>query len=478
MKPVQPVSESEGAHSPSRQTTLLDVIPVSLFRVLCSSAHVRNVAVLERIFEQFFDDFAFAPKKAEVLQVIQQVLEKPEHRGLSDDGEDVGPSDTAEHLLYSRLRGDGWIMEVASRRAIEVHMPREAHALLSSLMTLKEELRVDISAEASLIDSGVLAAYQDPAGKVMNIASTRRQAIQLRRSVDGVLTSLHRIEEDLMRSESLADLLAKFMERFVEKLLLENYRALKTSAFNPMRFQRSILVNTERLMNDDAQIARAAVALVDQRVAFDLAAAETQIRQDLTRIRDVFAGLSEKLDHIDRFSHKLERRIATTVRYQETARNVREERLRAAIRLVFARWNEGDDKCVTPLVDMPVPYSTATLAIPKKAREPVEPQIRKPKTIDPADFWREKLMDEYAAAMDVTRHAIAERLRMIVKDDKFYDLDQFEPESARDIAILYEVRAGTFDFIPGIEVRKGLSSRANRYVSGPNVQIRRRESES
>ena len=58
----------------------------------------------------------------------------------------------------------------------------------------------------------------------------------------------------------------------------------------------------------------------------DVAAAQVQITQDLTRIRDVFANLGEKLDVIDRFSHKLERRIATTVRYQETARNIREER--------------------------------------------------------------------------------------------------------------------------------------------------------
>src|SRR5882724_228045 len=70
-----------------------------------------------------------------------------------NDGADVGPSDTTEHLVYNRLRADGWIMEVVNRRAIEVHMPREAHALLSSLMALKEELRVDISAEASLIES-------------------------------------------------------------------------------------------------------------------------------------------------------------------------------------------------------------------------------------------------------------------------------------------------------------------------------------
>jgi hypothetical protein len=246
-----------------------------------------------------------------------------------------------------------------------------------------------------------------------------------------VLTSLHRIEEDLMKSDGLADLLAKFMERFVEKLLLENYRALKASAYNPMRFQRSILTNTELFMNDEGLISRAAVALAHQNLAPDLAAAEAQILQDLTRIRDVFAGLGDKLDLIDRFSHKLERRIATTVRYQETARNVREERLREAIRTAFARWDSGISECVTPLVDIPVPFSTATLALPKKAREPVEPQTRRPKTIDPADVLRENLIDTYVASMDVTPFAVAERLHFLTATDTFYDLDEFQPANAR-----------------------------------------------
>lgn len=456
--------------------SFLDVIPHTLFRMLSSSAHARNVAVLERIFEQFFDDFSFAPKKAEVLQVIRQVLDHPDFRTIRDEDELNPTPDTAEHIVYSRLRDDGWIMEVANRRAIEVYMPREAHALLSSLITLKEELKVDISAEASLIDSGIIAAYQDPAGKVMNIASARRQAVQLRRSIDGILTSLHRIEEDLMRSEGLADLLAKFMERFVEKLLLENYRALKASAYNPMRFQRSIQTNTERFINDDGQIARAAVALADQGLVSDVATAEVQIIQDLARIRDVFANLGEKLDVIDRFSHRLERRIATTVRYQETARNIREERLRDAIRLAFAQWSAGNIECVTPLVEIPVPYSTATLALPKKAREPVEPQTREPKAVDPADVIREQMIDTYVATMDVTPHAVAERMRMLVPDDGgFFDLDLFEPQSARDIAVLYEARSGVLEANPEFEVRTGASRTPNRFVSGPGLLVRRRQ---
>jgi hypothetical protein len=454
--------------------SFLDVIPHTLFRLLSSSTRVRNVAVLERVFEQFFDDFSFAPKKAEVLQVIRHVLDDPLYASISEEDEPTPVAETTEHVLYHRLRDDGWIMEVTNRRTVEVHMPREAHALLSALITLKEELKVDISAEASLIDSGILAAYQDPADKVMNIASARRQAVQLRRSIDGVLTSLHRIEEDLMRSEGLADLLAKFMDRFVEKLLLQNYRTLKTSLYNPMRFQRSIRANVEKFMNDEGQVARAAVALADQGLAADVPKAQAQIFQDLSRIRDIFVNLGDKLALIDRFSHKLERRIATTVRYQETARTVREESLRDAVRLAFERLDQGEMHCVTPLVRMGVPYSTATLALPKKARDPVKPQRRQPKAVDPADLMREKMIDRYVAHMDVTPNVVAARLASIARTDSFTDLDSFEPENALDIAILYEARAGTIGELPDIEIRRGVLQRPNRFVSGPSVLIRRR----
>jgi Family of unknown function (DUF5716) len=118
---------------------------------------------------------AFAPKRAEVLQVIQEVLDNPDYRTLPDEDVADAQAETAQHIIYNRLRDDGWIMEVANRRNIEVYMPREAHALLSALITLKEELKVDISAESSLIDSGILAAYQDPSGKIMNIASVSRR---------------------------------------------------------------------------------------------------------------------------------------------------------------------------------------------------------------------------------------------------------------------------------------------------------------
>ena len=444
--------------------------------MLCSPARVRNVAVLEQVFAQFFDDFSAAPKKAEVLQVIRDVVSDPTYSALADD-EDNGASDTGEYLIFNKLRDDGWVMEVKNRRVVEVHMPREAHALLSVLVGLGEELKVDISAEASLIDSGILAAYDAPADKVMNIASARRQAIQLRRSIDGVLTSLYRIEEDLMQSEDLTDLLHRFMESFVDKLLLENYRTLKASSYNPMRFQRSIIDNTERFINDEGQVARAATALADQGLAQDIPSATSQVRGDLVRIRDVFANLGDKLDLIDRFSHRLERRIATTVRYQETARDVREEVLREAIRGTFACLDAGASTCVSPFPGIPVPLSTATLALPRKAREPIEPQVRKQNAVDPVDLKREEYMDAYVARMAVTPRAVVARLREFATGGEYVDLDNFEPRDARDIAVLFEARAGYLESLPGLEFKRMNSMGNGRYISGPKVFVRLKEDE-
>ena len=456
--------------------SLLDTVPYTLFRMLCSPARIRNVAVLELIFAQFFDDFSAAPKKAEVIQVIREVINDPAYNALADD-DDSGASDTAEYLVFNKLRDDGWVMEVRNRRVVEVHMPREAHALLSVLVGLGEELKVDISAEASLIDTGILAAYDAPADKVMNIASARRQATQLRRSIDGVLTSLFRIEEDLMQSEDLTDLLQRFMESFVDKLLLQNYRSLKASAYNPMRFQRSIIDTTERFINDEGQIARAATALADQGLAQDTPSATAQIRGDLVRVRDVFASLGDKLDLIDRFSHRLERRIATTVRYQETARDVREEALREAIRGTFACLNAGASTSVSPFPGIPVPLSTATLALPRKARDPIEPQVRKQNAVDPVDLKREELMDEYVARMAVTPRAVVARLREFATGGEYVDLDSFEPRDARDIAVLFEARAGHLESLPGLEFKRMNNMGNSIYISGPKLFVRLKEDE-
>ena len=456
--------------------SLLDTVPYTLFRMLCSPARVRNVAVLEQIFAQFFDDFSAAPKKTEVIQVVRDVINDPAYGSIADD-EDNGASDTAEYLIFNKLRDDGWIMEVRNRRVVEVHMPREAHALLSMLVGLGEELKVDISAEASLIDSGILAAYESPADKVMNIASARRQAIQLRRSIDGVLTSLYRIEENLMQSEDLKDLLQRFMESFVDKLLLENYRTLKASSYNPMRFQRNIVDNTERFINDEGQVARAATALADQGLAQDVPSATAQIRGDLVRIRDVFANLGDKLDLIDRFSHRLERRIATTVRYQETARDVREEALRETIRGTFACLDGGTSTCVSPFPGIPVPLSTATLAFPRKARDPIEPQVRKQNAVDPVDLKREEFMDAYVARMAVTPRAVVARLREFATGGEYVDLDSIEPRDARDIAVLFEARAGHLQSLPGLELKRVNSIGSGKYMSGPKVLVRLKEDE-
>jgi hypothetical protein len=89
---------------------------------------------------------------------------------------------------------------------------------------------------------------------------------------------------------------------------------------------------------------------------------------------------------------------------------------------------------------------------------------------------REQMIDAYVATMDVSSRVVAERMRMLVPEDgSFFDLDEFEPQSARDIAILYEMRSGALASSPEFEIRSGATRTTNRFVSGPSVLVRRRQ---
>lgn len=390
-----------------------------------------------------------------------------------DDEEDGDATETSpENRVFNRLCVDGWILETTTRRAPEIYMPREAQFLLSALVNIQEELKVDIPGQASAIDSTIRAAYDDPVANVLNIATARRHAVQLRRAIDGVIASLYRIEQDLLSAPGLAELLARFMESFVEKLLLENYRALKSTAYNPMRFQRSIMTTIDLFINDDGLVASAAIAIADFRPDLSPQAAAIAIRKDLSAIRDVFMNLGDKLDEIERFSYKLERRIATTVSYQESSRNLRDETIKAAIARGFAELDQGEGDCISPLSNLPVPYSTATLAQPQKAREPVAPEVRERRGVDPIDMLRARMLDTYNASMTVTRKALRERLVEVVGEE-FMDIDDFEPRDARDIAILFELRNGLAADLPGFETKTASGTSAGKYISGQRLFIRR-----
>ncbi len=87
-------------------------------------------------FEQFFDDFAFAPKRAEVLQVIRQVLDDSRFQTLADDiaaALDAEPGrmgvGTVHHVAF-RVPSDE-----AQREA-----ERRAAALAVELAEAREEL--------------------------------------------------------------------------------------------------------------------------------------------------------------------------------------------------------------------------------------------------------------------------------------------------------------------------------------------------
>ena len=86
-------------------------------------------------------------------------------------------------------------------------------------------------------------------------------------------------------------------------------------------------------------------------------------------------------------------------------------------------------------------------------------------------------MDEYVARMDVTRRAVAARLREFATGRDYVDLDSFEPRDARDIAVLFEARAAYPEALAGLEFRRMNDMSSGKYVSGPKLFLRLKEDE-
>ena len=86
-------------------------------------------------------------------------------------------------------------------------------------------------------------------------------------------------------------------------------------------------------------------------------------------------------------------------------------------------------------------------------------------------------MDEFVACMDVTRSAVAARIREFAKGGGYVDLDSFEPRDARDVAVLFEARAAHPEGLPGLEFRRMNDMSNGKYVSGPKLFFRLKEDE-
>ncbi|WP_336487616.1 Wadjet anti-phage system protein JetA family protein [Methylobacterium nigriterrae] len=415
-----------------------------LFRPLASPSRAFNAALLLHLHRRVMGASVEPIRKSELLAAIGDFAAGWTQAQIADD--ETTPVDPAERrsALYRRFTESGWLVERRERYVPVVDFDPEARLLLEELSRLdRGETRSYGGAVLDVLGSleSAVANPSDRSEALSNAAKSARTFLGHVRSLAG---SMRKIEERILREEDLRAAFRLYFEDFVERHLISDYRTLHTR-FNPFRFRSAIVREAGQALRDALLIRGLAEALVREGRAPDLASAERRVRVDLAEILAVFEGLDRHLEAVDDIVARLERRIASAVRYLDRPDSLGIERSAAALRAAGAAAEAPDLPAGLSLLRPPI--GEAHLYTPRLRRPPIEseplPEIRLDPAIEAfvnakAEFRRRTTVtpDTIAAFLEVK---LGQRAAIRGSEIPVADVDEFVIfQRLREIDVLFD----------------------------------------
>lgn len=235
---------------------------------------------------------------------------------------------------------------------------------------------------------------------------------------------MRKVEERILREEDQRAAFRLFFEEFVSAIVREAGRALR----------------------DTLTVRALAQAVLQEGRARDLAGAERGVRRDLAEILAVFEGIDPHLDAVAEVVARLERRIASAVRYNDHRGSARIERATAALRAVGAA-GASLDMPVPSISLLRPPIGEPHLFTPRIKRAPIVSQPLPVLRTDPAIEAFVSAKDAYRLRTTVTRESVGAFLeRQLGRADRIRgseirirDVDAFVVfQRLREIDVLFD----------------------------------------
>jgi len=298
-----------------------------------------------------------------------------------------------------------------------------------------------------------------------------------------IVSSLSTVEEGLTAAGGdIRALLATAFEHFVERILISDFRALKTHN-NPFRFRLRILEYVDELLQDPVKIHRIAQGLVAQGAAPTVDIGESMVRQRLDTVRSAFNGIGPHLERVEVFILKLEQRIATTVRHLD--REVSDETtdvvpiIRALIDL--ERENPATSLPFERLSDLR-PWDQSALHPPRRtAAVPPATRRRRAKPT-PEQIAYERRCDAYLESFDISQPDAVRIARRLIGGATIAALDQSRITTVSDFIQVDALRTlAAHDAHPGkplplgdgLEIRLTGEWESGEWFTGRRIVLRR-----
>ncbi len=383
---------------------LFNKLPDDIFLPLSGQNRQVYQSVLLELADLFFDEDLidpFIPRDLVRSTIENAVVRLGVRRWEHEAGEEAAelPRSTAEYTnrIYRRLVQTGWLEEEQKvYRTYVLLSPSISHLLRSLVSIAKLEKRSYGGAVLNVLSS-LESAVNDPEGRGVTLAEAAQTAADFSAHLTDMMLSLRELKINLSESNNPQEIVRGFFDRFVEQVLVSDYKTLKTRN-NPFRFRRQILSMLRDLQFDPLKLKQLAEHYQQQLdVSYDVA--EAQVHQHINRIIRIFDSVDQRLAAIDDFRYQLEKRVADTVRYMDKTTPGMAARLS---RLIAAASKLPEH--VVPRLDTldEVGFiSPASVRAPIRRRIEAKPRVITQQAIDPKVLELRRLFKEWKERREV-----------------------------------------------------------------------------
>ncbi|EPJ53599.1 MAG: hypothetical protein OFPI_10400 [Osedax symbiont Rs2] len=402
--------------------------------------------MLIELADLFFDEDLIEPFIAKdlvrstiedtVVRIGLRIWEREEE----DTEEDYQPPrSTAEYAsrIYRRLVATGWLEEEQQIYKSYVLMAPSNSYLLRSLVSIAKMDKRSYGGAGLNVLSSLEAAINDPEGRGITLQEASQSASEFSAHLTDMLLGLRELKISLTQSQSPQDIVRQFFDTFVEQILVSDYKTLKTKN-NPFRFRRQILTMLRDLQFDSIKLEKL-IHHYQLQFENEYLDAEAMVHGHINRIIRIFESVDKRLDSIDDFRYKLEKRVADTIRYMDKTTPGMASRLS---RLITAVAKDSSLLRKHPIRHLENSgfLSPSSIRSPMRRRIQVAPRVIHQQIIDPKVIELRELFKAYKARREVRVDRIEDYLARHFANNDTLQADQFEIGSIEDYICFSYIR--------------------------------------
>lgn len=421
---------------------LFNKLPDDLFLPLSGKNRHIYQAVLLQLADLFFDEDLIDPfiPKDLVRSTIEDSVVRLGIRRWEPEDDDVDETDfprsSAEYTnrIYRRLVQTGWLEEEQRIYRTFVLVSPAISFLLRSLVSISNLEKRSYGGAVLNVLSSLESATNDPAGRGITLSEAAQTAADFSAHLTDMMLGLRELKISLSQSLTPQEVVRGFFDRFVEHILVSDYKTLKTKN-NPFRFRRQILSILRDLQFDTVKLDKLTRHYQEQ---FEIVYedAEAMVHMHINRIIRIFESVDKRLDSIDDFRYRLEKRVADTVRYMDKTTPGMASRLSRIISEVA----KHDAMPALETLEEVGFISPSSVRSPMRRRIQAEPKVITQQVIDPKVLELRQLFKEFKERREVRIDRIESYLDRHFAQQDTLRADEFKIDTIEDYICFSYIR--------------------------------------